>query len=35
MKVYNKLARDKIPAIIEEDWKTCEVEIASKKWQNY
>jgi len=31
MKVYNKLVRDKIPAIIEADGKTCEVEIASKE----
>ncbi|MBB6625345.1 nucleoside triphosphate pyrophosphohydrolase [Clostridium gasigenes] len=31
MKVYNKLVRDKIPAIIEADGKICEVEIASKE----
>lgn len=31
MKVYDKLVRDKIPAIIEEDWKICEVEIVSKE----
>ena len=31
MKVYNKLVRDKIPAIIEADGKTCEVEIATKQ----
>ncbi|MBU3106973.1 nucleoside triphosphate pyrophosphohydrolase [Clostridium gasigenes] len=31
MKVYNKLVRDKIPAIIKADGKTCEVEIASKE----
>ncbi|NKF05691.1 nucleoside triphosphate pyrophosphohydrolase [Clostridium gasigenes] len=31
MKVYNKLVRDKIPAIIEADGKTCEVEIAPKE----
>lgn len=29
MKVYNKLVRDKIPAIIEADGKTCDVEIAA------
>ena len=26
---YNKLVRDKIPAIIEQDNKTCEIEILS------
>ncbi|MBU3134407.1 nucleoside triphosphate pyrophosphohydrolase [Clostridium gasigenes] len=31
MKVYNKLVRDKIPAIIEADGKICEVEIAPKE----
>lgn len=28
MKVYNKLVRDKIPAIIEADGKQAEIEIA-------
>jgi len=31
--VYNKLVRDKIPAIIEADGKTCEIEILSE--ENY
>ncbi|MEG1254412.1 nucleoside triphosphate pyrophosphohydrolase [Clostridium sp.] len=31
MKAYNKLVRDKIPAIIEADGKQCEIEIASKE----
>ena len=31
MKAYNKLVRDKIPAIIEADGKICEVEIAAKE----
>lgn len=30
MKKYDKLVRDKIPAIIEADGKICEVEIAPK-----
>jgi len=29
MKVYNKLVRDKIPAIIEADNKKCEIEIVN------
>lgn len=29
MKIYNKLVRDKIPKIITEDNKVCEVEIVS------
>lgn len=28
MKVYNKLIRDRIPEIIKESGKKCEVEIA-------
>ena len=31
MKVYNKLVRDKIPAIIEADNKKCEIEIVKGK----
>lgn len=31
MKIYNKLVRDKIPAIIEADGKICDIEIASKE----
>ncbi|MBB6715570.1 nucleoside triphosphate pyrophosphohydrolase [Clostridium gasigenes] len=31
MKVYNKLVRDKIPAIIKADGKKCDVEIAEKE----
>ena len=31
MKVYNKLVRDKIPAIIEGDNKKCEIEIVEGK----
>lgn len=31
MKNYDKLVRDKIPAIIEDDGKQCEVVIASKE----
>ncbi|WP_040191399.1 nucleoside triphosphate pyrophosphohydrolase [Clostridium culturomicium] len=31
MKVYDKLVRDKIPAIIEADGKSCDVVIASKE----
>lgn len=31
MKRYNKLVRDKIPEIIEEQGKSCEIEIASKE----
>lgn len=31
MKVYNKLVRDKIPAIIEADNKKCEIEIVEGK----
>ncbi len=30
MKIYDKLVRDKIPAIIEADGKSCNVIIASK-----
>ncbi len=33
MKIYKKLVRDKIPQIIEEDVKECEVRIASKEEQ--
>ncbi|WP_195263183.1 nucleoside triphosphate pyrophosphohydrolase [Clostridium sp. 1001275B_160808_H3] len=29
MKIYNKLVRDRIPEIIMEDGKTCEIEIVS------
>lgn len=31
MKTYNKLVRDKIPQIIEEDGKRCDIRIADKK----
>lgn len=31
MKVYNKLVRDKIPEIIEEDGKTCKTYILSNE----
>ncbi|MEG2411517.1 MAG: nucleoside triphosphate pyrophosphohydrolase [Clostridium sp.] len=31
MKVYDKLVRDKIPAIIEADGKQCDVVIAPKE----
>ncbi|MEG2917834.1 MAG: nucleoside triphosphate pyrophosphohydrolase [Clostridium sp.] len=31
MKVYDKLVRDKIPAIIEADGKQCDVVIAQKE----
>lgn len=31
MKVYDKLVRDKIPAIIEADGKNCEVVIAPQE----
>ena len=31
MEIYNKLVRDKIPAIIEADNKKCEIEIVSGK----
>lgn len=31
MKVYDKLVRDKIPAIIEADGKSCEVVIAPQE----
>jgi predicted house-cleaning noncanonical NTP pyrophosphatase (MazG superfamily) len=31
MKVYNKLVRDKIPAIIEADNKKCEIEVVQGK----
>lgn len=30
MKTYNKLVRDKIPEIVRDDGKDCDVEIASK-----
>jgi len=30
MKVYNKLVRDKIPQVIEEDGRRCETSIVSK-----
>ncbi len=31
MKVYNKLVRDKIPQVIEEDGRKCETSIVSKE----
>ena len=31
MKVYNKLVRDKIPAVIEADGKKCNIHIAEKE----
>ncbi|MPM26894.1 hypothetical protein SDC9_73399 [bioreactor metagenome] len=31
MKVYNKLVRDKIPQVIEEDGRRCETSIVSKE----
>lgn len=31
MKVYNKLVRDKIPQVIEDTGKKCDVRIADKK----
>ncbi len=31
MKVYNKLVRDKIPQVIEEDGKKYDIKIASKE----
>lgn len=31
IKIYNKLVRDKIPQIIEEDGKKCELRIAGKE----
>ena len=35
MKVYNKLVRDKIPAIIEADGKQVEIEIAEGQEVTY
>ncbi|MGE5628599.1 MAG: phosphoribosyl-ATP pyrophosphohydrolase [Solirubrobacterales bacterium] len=31
MKIYNKLVRDKIPAVIEADGKKCDIHIADKE----
>lgn len=31
MKVYNKLVRDKIPQVIEEDGRKCETSIVQKE----
>lgn len=31
MKVYNKLVRDKIPQVIEEDGRKCETSIVAKE----
>ena len=31
MKIYNKLVRDKIPQIIEEDGRKCDVRTADRK----
>ena len=31
MKIYNKLVRDRIPEIIKESGKTCEIEIVNRK----
>lgn len=31
MKIYNKLVRDKIPAVIEADGKKCDIHIAKNE----